>query len=127
MHALIVEDEFLLALDLRDLLQELGFTSFAFAIDEAQAVAAAGQRRPSLILADYRLARGTGLGAVRAIRRSCGTVAVVYVTGNPEQLDGEADPVVAKPLTREHLHTACIAALGPRDQAACHDGVPVRP
>jgi CheY-like chemotaxis protein len=87
-QVLIVEDELLLALDLQFLLQAFGFRSFAFAVDEAQAIAAAGQRRPGLIVADYRLARSTGLEAVRAIRRSGGFVAVVYVTGNPSSSTG---------------------------------------
>ncbi|MEK0083919.1 response regulator [Benzoatithermus flavus] len=118
-HVLIIEDDFLLALDLQEQMEELGFASFAFARDEAQAVAAARQQRPDLILADYRLASGTGLGAVRAIRAVWGRVPVVYVTGSPDLLVGEADPVVVKPFARNRLHRACAAVL-----LAPYDAVP---
>jgi hypothetical protein len=47
----------------------------------------------------------------RAIRSACGTILVVYVIGNPEMLDGEADPVVPKPFIQAMLRAACVAVL----------------
>ena len=41
MHALIIEDEYLTAQLIEDQLRDLGFTSFALAMDEQEAVTAA--------------------------------------------------------------------------------------
>ena len=66
-HALIIEDEFLTAQLIQDRLSELGFTSFAFAMDEEEAIAAACKRCPDLITSDVQLSRGCGIDAVRRI------------------------------------------------------------
>ena len=41
MHALVIEDEYLIAQLIEDRLRELGFTTFSFAMDEEEAVTAA--------------------------------------------------------------------------------------
>ena len=43
---------------IEDRLRDLGFTSFAFALDEEEAVAAASERCPDLITSDVQLGRG---------------------------------------------------------------------
>src|SRR5438309_10760925 len=67
MHALIIEDEFFTAMLIEDRLRELGFTSFAFASSENEAVAAACDRCPDLITADVQFAPGCGIDAVQLI------------------------------------------------------------
>ena len=81
MHALIIEDEFLTAQLIEDRLRDLGFTSFSFAMDEAQAVAEASRRCPDLITSDVQLADGCGIDAVQRI---CGEkpIPVLYITGS---------------------------------------------
>ena len=80
MHALIIEDEYLTALMIEDRLRDLGFTSFAFALDEEEAVAAASDRCPDLITSDVQLGRGCGIDAVQRI---CDQkpIPVLYITG----------------------------------------------
>jgi CheY-like chemotaxis protein len=80
MHALIIEDEFLTALLIEDRLRDLGFTSFAFAMDEDEAAAAASHRCPDLITSDVQLSNGCGIDAVQRI---CDEkpIPVLYITG----------------------------------------------
>lgn len=81
MHALIIEDEYLTAQLIEDRLRQLGFTSFAFAMDEAEAVAAAADRCPDLITSDAELLSGCGIDAVQQI---CAEepIPVLYITGS---------------------------------------------
>jgi two-component system, response regulator PdtaR len=79
MHALIIEDEFLTAQLIEDRLRELGYTSFAFAMDEEEAVAEATVRCPDLITSDVQLSTGCGIDAVMRI---CDKkpIPVLYIT-----------------------------------------------
>jgi CheY-like chemotaxis protein len=113
MHVLLIESNVITARHLQHMLQGIGFTSFRVATTEFDAVAAAKQCRPDLITAEILLARGAGSGltAVRAIRRALGAVPSVFVTSRPELLDG-AEPVVIKPFGKTKLCRACEVALG---------------
>ena len=107
-HALIIEDEVIIALEVEGLLSDLGFTTFDVVDNPAQAVAAALARRPDLVTADYRIIGGTGLDAVAGIVRAIGPVPVVYVTGNPDLvLKHGLAPVVDKPIAARALAAAC--------------------
>lgn len=53
---LIVEDEFLVALDAESVLRERGFNVVGLARTGAEAIALAGATRPALVLMDIRLA-----------------------------------------------------------------------
>ena len=81
MHALIIEDEFLTAQLIEDRLRDLGFTSFAFAMDEEEAVAAAREQCPDLITSDVELLRGCGIDAVQQICDE-NPIPVLYITGS---------------------------------------------
>jgi CheY-like chemotaxis protein len=101
MHALIIEDEFLTALDLKGILQELGFESVDIASSEADAIEAARRRRPDFITADFRLERGTGVKALRTIQNELGPIAAIYVTATPEVLKGIPRALMAaKPFSK---------------------------
>lgn len=107
-HALIIEDEMIIALEVQDLLSDLGYATFDVADSPPQAVAAALVRRPDLITADYRIIGGTGLEAVAAIIEAIGEVPVIYVTGNPDiVLRAGLGPVVDKPIALRALAEAC--------------------
>ncbi|WP_390548120.1 response regulator [Qipengyuania sp. MTN3-11] len=109
--ALIIEDEPLLAFALEDDLRELGYTSFRTATSEKQAIEAARDKCPDLILADHRIIGGTGTHAVLAICADR-AISVVFVSASgceireriPEAL------VVNKPFTFSELQTAVQAA-----------------
>ena len=109
MHALIIEDEFLIAMMLEDELRELGYTSFDVATREDRAVALAQERRPDLITADERLASGSGVEAARTICASR-RVAVVYIVGDPRLIAIPGAVKLAKPFRQEELREAVAAA-----------------
>lgn len=107
-HALIIEDEILIALEVENLLAEIGFETFDWADSPARALACAQGRKPDLITADIRIIGGTGIEAVRAIRAAVGPVPVVYVTGNIDMLrDQGSSTVVEKPIAPAALAAAC--------------------
>ena len=81
MHALIVEDEPLIALAIEDVLRDNGFHSFAFAVSVQEAIDAVAARCPDLITSDVELNPGNGMDAVEEI---CGRAAVptIFITSN---------------------------------------------
>jgi len=112
MHALIIEDEMLIALDLADSLEGLGYNTVEMATNESDAVCAAHQRQPDLVTADFNLERGTG---VRAVEQICAEhdVPVVFVTSSPGavlELQPNAT-VISKPFTARRLSKAVSAAV----------------
>ncbi len=113
MHALIIEDEFLVAMSIEDSLGALGFTSFETAGTELSAITAAQGQLPDLITADVRLAHGSGIAAIEAILQEC-SVPVVFITGNVEVVQERMPDaiVVQKPFHDETLRSAIAAARG---------------
>jgi CheY-like chemotaxis protein len=110
-HALIIEDEMLIALEVESLLHDFGFDSCDIVDNTHDAVKSALARRPDLITADLRIVGGAGTEAVEAITAQLGPVPHIYVTGNGDMLIGKtAAPVVDKPLTRRALAEACERA-----------------
>ena len=111
MHALIIEDEFLTALDLKGILQELGFESVEIALCEGDAIEAARRRRPDFITADVRLKQGTGIKALQTIQSELGSIAAIYVTATPEVLKRVPNASIAgKPFTKETIRGAWQSA-----------------
>jgi CheY-like chemotaxis protein len=111
MHALIIEDEPLIALLIEDHLRAIGYLSIDFAVTEADAVAAARRCCPDLVTSDVQLAAGCGIAAVEAIcseRR----VPVVFITACAQDVRLRvADAVVvAKPFAAADLNRALSAA-----------------
>ncbi|MCR5876616.1 response regulator [Phenylobacterium sp. J426] len=110
-HALIIEDEALIALEIEHLLREIGYSSFDWADSPPAALAAARARRPALITADIRIIGGTGVEAVDAIHRELGEIPAVFVTANPDMVRGRpAAKVIPKPIHPRRLQEACAAA-----------------
>jgi len=67
---------------------------------------------PDLMLADYRLAEGTGVDAVEAVRAAYGPVPAWIVSGEPDLAErGLALPVLQKPITPERLVAALRSAF----------------
>lgn len=112
---LIIEDEPLIAADIRSLVEELGHEVTTIARTHDEAVRAALGRRPGLILSDIQLADGSsGLDAVNDILGSQETP-VIVITGYPELfLTGRApEPafLIAKPFTRDAVQAVISQAL----------------
>ena len=93
MHALIIEDEFLISQLIGDCLTDLGYTSFAFAMDEQEAVDAATGHCPDLITSDIQLNHGCGIDAVQRICRVM-PIPVLYITAIPAAVNDRCPTAV---------------------------------
>lgn len=117
MHAYIIEDEYLIAKDLQDMLEDLAFTSFSFARSEDAAILGANEANIDLITADVRLLPGDGVNAVEAIcvKRN---IPVLFITAYREELE-ERKPdavVLQKPVKPDELAGAVHKLLRDKDQ-----------
>jgi CheY-like chemotaxis protein len=113
--ALIIEDEPLIAADIKSLVEQLGHDVTTIARTHDEAVRAAVQNRPGLILSDIQLADGSsGLEAVNDILGEL-EVPVIFITGYPELfLTGHApEPafLITKPFVREEVQAVISQAL----------------
>jgi CheY-like chemotaxis protein len=112
---LIIEDEPLIADDLREVVEELGHRVVAMTRTHKEAVKAIEGATPGLILADIQLADGSsGLEAVNEILNAV-SIPVIFITAYPERfLLGEApEPafLLAKPFAVEALKAVVSQAL----------------
>ena len=116
MHALIIEDEPLIAMAIEDVLRECGFTSFDFAVSTDEAIAAASRTCPDLITADVELRPGCGISAVQTI---CSTrpIPFLFVTGSPGEVTVRmpGHVLIEKPFRDHHLVDAVKLIMESRD------------
>jgi two-component system, sensor histidine kinase len=71
---------------------------------------------PDLMLADYRLAEGTGVEAVEAVRATWGWVPAWIISGEPDIAERKLSlPVLQKPVTPDRLVAALRAAFPGKD------------
>ncbi|WP_454797859.1 response regulator [Novosphingobium lindaniclasticum] len=109
---LIVEDEFLVALQLEDILSDGGHAVLG-TFPDAASVAALGEA-PDVALVDLNLRDGlTGPAVARDLAVRFGA-RVIYVTANPGQIDSPAPTaigVVQKPFSRQAILAAIAYAL----------------
>ena len=112
MHCLIIEDEYLIALDIEDCLRTLGYTSFLQAATAKSAIQAHRAKAPDLITADFNLAVGTGVDAVLAIG-SEPAVPVIFITGQADAVKAVMPDatIVDKPVSCESVEAAIIDAM----------------
>lgn len=87
-HALGIEDEPFIAMQIEDVLRDGGADTVTIAAAEADAIAAAQARRPDFIASDVRLLEGTGPGAVEVIRTMFASVPVTFITAWREACRG---------------------------------------
>jgi CheY-like chemotaxis protein len=111
----IIEDEPLIALDLVQLVNDLGHRVVRVARTAEQAVEATRTLRPGLVLADIHLADGSsGLDAVNEILRTI-ALPVVFVTAFPQRLLTGARPeptfLVTKPFQPQNVKAVISQAL----------------
>ena len=116
MHALIIEDESLIAMAIEDALRECGFTSFDFAVSADEAVNAAACKCPDLITADVELRPGCGITAVQSIC-SDQPIPLLFITGSPGEvrIRMPGHPLVEKPFKAEHIMDAIKLTLDNRN------------
>ncbi len=110
MRVLVVEDEVLIRMFVRDLLAEMGFEC-AEAADASEALALLegdSGWRPDILVTDYNLGPGAN-GAVLAAEamRRLPSLGVVYATGSPDRfanrLLGPRERLVPKPFAAVEL------------------------
>ena len=112
---LIIEDEPIIAMDLENLVTELGHKVVAIAATRDEAVSKAKSERPGLVLADINLGEGgSGIDAVNEILSSF-DIPVIFITAYPEKLlTGERpEPtyLIAKPFLPETVQATVGQAL----------------
>ena len=114
-NVLIIEDEPLIALDIEQVVLDLGHSVAGIARTHTEAVKLALLKRPGLVLADIQLADGSsGLEAVNEILRSF-DVPVIFITAYPDRLlTGERpEPafLLTKPFKTEMVKASISQAL----------------
>jgi DNA-directed RNA polymerase specialized sigma24 family protein/CheY-like chemotaxis protein len=112
---LIIEDEPMIAIELSQIVQDMGLSVAGTAArqDEALVAAEAGEEEPlGLVLADIQLPdSGSGIVAAQEILERY-NVPIVFVTGFPERLlTGSGLEPVAKPFDPEGLKVTIAHAL----------------
>lgn len=114
-NVLIIEDEPIIAADIEGLVNELGHTVDSIAATHKEAVKAANNIRPGIVLADVQLADGSsGIDAVTDILESY-NVPVIFITAFPERLltGDKPEPayLISKPFRPENVKAAISQAL----------------
>jgi DNA-binding NarL/FixJ family response regulator len=115
-RALIVEDEFLIALDLEAAMSGLGFEICGLAPNAEEARSLAMNYQPDVVLVDVYLGGAReGIETARWLREVC-DVSVVFVTAHTDTATIERikevvpdSPILSKPVYREHLAKAVAA------------------
>lgn len=114
-EVLIIEDEPVIAMDIKTIVENLGHTVTGVARTHRQAVQLAKQKRPGVILADIHLADGSsGIDAVNQILTTF-EVPVIFITAFPERLLTGQRPepafLITKPFTPEMVKAVVSQAL----------------
>jgi len=116
-RALIVEDEALIAEELRDRLSRLGFSVIATVDSAEEGIAIATRNRPDLVLMDIRLkGEKDGVQAAQEIRQQV-DIPIVYVTAYSDRLTvdrvkgSEHDGYILKPFHARELQSTIDVAM----------------
>jgi CheY-like chemotaxis protein len=108
---LIIEDEMVIALDLEQLVENLGHRTLGIARTRAEAIELARGRRPGLILADMQLADGSsGLEAVNDLLHSF-EVPVIFISAHPERFLTGVRPAPACLISKPYQQSTVSAIV----------------
>lgn len=113
-HALVIEDNPLIALMLQDHLEARGFETVDVAVTQAQAISFAKERCPHLITADDSLDDGSG---VEAIRRICRDVAIPVIVIVADRANVERELPNALLLLKPFSEAALASAIQDAEKA----------
>jgi CheY-like chemotaxis protein len=109
---MIIEDEAIIALHIRSIVEGLGHSVAGIARTRDEAVALAERTRPELVLADISLADGSsGIDAVKDILGSM-NVPVIFITAFPERLLTGERPEPTYLITKPFEPETVIATIG---------------
>lgn len=114
-HILIIEDEPLIAMDIQNMVEELGHNVTGIARTHSEVLKLYEETKPKMILADIQLADGSsGLDAVNDILQE-DDIPVIFITAFPERLlTGERpEPtfLVTKPFNPDMVKALITQAL----------------
>ncbi|WP_413200019.1 response regulator [Nostoc piscinale] len=114
---LVVEDEYILAINLQESLESLGYTVVDIADTAEAAIEKATVLRPTLILMDIRLrGESDGIQAAEQIWNNL-QIPIIYVTGHSDQSTVERATLtfpfgyILKPIRDQELYVAIQTAL----------------
>ena len=106
---LVVEDEGLVALYLKKVLNEHGYEEILLARNGEEAILKAEQSPPDLVLMDIRLGKGiNGIEAIKQIN-SARKIPVIYITASTDEythkeaLETKPIAILSKPIEPEEL------------------------
>lgn len=113
---MVIEDEPLIAMDVRNIVEDMGHTVTGVARTLREALALGDKARPDLILADIQLAdNSSGIDAVNELLARLGEIPVVFITAFPLRLLTAEKPepafLITKPFTQEQVRSAVSQAL----------------
>ncbi|MFT6774453.1 MAG: CheY-like chemotaxis protein/DNA-directed RNA polymerase specialized sigma24 family protein [Paracoccaceae bacterium] len=121
-RVMIIEDEAIIAMDLRAIVSELGHDVIAIARTRDDARVKLGADTPDLVLADIQLADGSsGVDAVNDMLGRLGDIPVIFITAYPERLLTAERPepafLITKPFKEAQVRAAIDQALFFRSSA----------
>ncbi|MGI3210959.1 response regulator [Roseovarius tibetensis] len=113
---IIIEDEGVIAMDIRNVATDMGHEVLGIARTHEQAVTLAQKSPPQLILADIQLADdSSGIEAVNEILRKMADIPVIFITAYPERLlhGNRPEPafLITKPYTDAQVRSAISQAM----------------
>lgn len=134
-NVLIIEDEFFIAMQLEQIVRDLGHHVMGVARTRTEAVQAFKEMQdnlmqPGIVLADIQLADGSsGIDAVNDILANV-TIPVIFITAYPERLltgrKMEPTYLLNKPFTDEALRALMTQVLFFRNGTPLASGAPAR-
>ena len=117
---LIVEDEYIIALDIRTMLEDLGYMVSAIASSGEESIQKASKMKPDLVLMDIKLKGGIdGVEAGEEIYRQL-RIPIVYLTAFSDKAtlrrinqnkNGKPSTVIYKPFDEGELRVAINSTL----------------
>jgi CheY-like chemotaxis protein len=115
-RVLVIEDEGIIAMDLKSIVTEMGHTVTSIARTRDEAISKGRADPPDLILADIQLAdKSSGIDAVNALLKELGDRPVIFITAFPERLlTGERpEPafMITKPYSENQVRAAVSQAM----------------
>ena len=111
-RVLIIEDESIIALHIKQIVEGLGHEVVAIVRTRSEAVAKAREEKPELVLADISLADGSsGIDAVKDILEEQ-SVPVIFITAFPERLLTGERPEPTYLITKPFEPETVIATIG---------------
>lgn len=111
-EVLIIEDESIIAMHIKQIVESLGHTVVGIVRTHSEAVAAAKHKRPELVLADISLADGSsGIDAVKEILAEQ-DVPVIFITAFPERLLTGSRPEPTYLITKPFEPETVVATIG---------------